>query len=40
MTSRAGSGYKYTRTEGSKICNIYILQIEAVHVKMDNHKQL
>ena len=27
VSSRTGSTYKYTRTEGSKICNNYILQI-------------
>ena len=28
VSSRTGAGYKYTRTEGSKICVTYILQIQ------------
>ena len=28
VSSRTGTAYKYTRTDGSKICNTYILQIQ------------
>ena len=28
VLSRTGTAYKYTRTEGSKICDTYILQIQ------------
>ena len=28
VASRTDTSYKYTRTEGSKICNTYILQIQ------------
>ena len=41
--SRTGTAYKYTRTEGSKICYTYILQIQkgsSSHVQMDNQAAL
>ena len=28
VSSRTGSAYKYTRTEGCKTCDTYILQIQ------------
>ena len=37
VSSRTGSAYKYTRTDGSKICDTYTLQKDlAVHVEMHN----
>ena len=43
VSSRTGSGYKYTTTEGSKFCYTYIFQNKkdlVVHVQMGNQAAL